>query len=43
MNKLKCSKCGYMWYPKDPNKEPKECPNCKNRSWNNIIKSKQKE
>lgn len=27
-----CSKCGYQWTPRVP--RPVECPNCKNRNWN---------
>jgi hypothetical protein len=34
-NKLKCLRCGYEWYAKDPEKPPKTCPNpkCKSSYW----------
>lgn len=35
MKKCKCKKCGYEWYPRDPKINPKECPNCKSRRWDN--------
>jgi len=28
----KCKKCGHEWLPRV--KKPKECPECKSRSWN---------
>ena len=26
---LVCNKCGWEWWPKDPDKKPKCCPHCK--------------
>lgn len=33
--KLKCKRCGHEWYPRDPHKPPKVCPNpkCKSPYW----------
>ncbi len=33
--KLKCKRCHYEWYPRDPNIMPKVCPNpeCKSPYW----------
>jgi len=33
--KLKCLRCGHEWYPRDPHKHPKVCPNpkCKSPYW----------
>lgn len=39
MEKLKCNKCGYEWYPRRP-ELPISCPSCKSREWN---KDKKKE
>ena len=32
---LKCLRCGHEWYPRDPHKHPKVCPNpkCKSPYW----------
>jgi len=30
--KKKCLKCKHEWIPRV--KDPKSCPNCKNRKWN---------
>ncbi len=32
----KCLRCNYKWVPRNPNKEPKVCPNpkCKSPYWN---------
>jgi len=35
MDKHKCLKCGYEWYPRNPEVIPKQCPNCKRMDWNN--------
>ena len=29
---LRCTKCGYEWYPRSPEK-PKVCPRCKSYRW----------
>ena len=33
MEKLKCERCGYLWWPKDPTKKPIVCPRCKSHKW----------
>ena len=32
--KLKCNKCHYEWIRRIIGAEPKECPRCKSRCWN---------
>lgn len=32
MDKLKCLKCGYSWWPRSEDK-PRLCPACKCRKW----------
>lgn len=34
--KLKCMKCKYEWYPKNPELPPKVCPVCKSRDYNKV-------
>lgn len=29
-----CNKCGYSWISRT--EDPKECPECKSRDWDNI-------
>jgi len=48
--KNKCQRCSWSWYSKDPEIEPKECPNCKSYKWKSErmesamkIKTKQKQ
>jgi len=33
--RLRCLRCGHEWYPRDPHKHPKVCPNpkCKSPYW----------
>ena len=33
---LRCERCGYEWFPKDPTQLPEVCPNrrCKSFAWN---------
>jgi len=31
---LVCKKCGWKWFPKNPDKEPRSCPFCKSYHWN---------
>jgi len=33
---LRCERCGYEWFPKDPEKLPEVCSNrkCKSFAWN---------
>lgn len=35
MPKHKCLRCGYEWYPRNPDliPMPKQCPNCKRMDW----------
>jgi hypothetical protein len=33
MKKLKCLRCHYEWWPKNPEVRPKVCPVCKHRKW----------
>ncbi len=35
-----CSKCGWKWKPKNPNKKPIACPYCKSYHWNDSKPSK---
>ena len=35
MDKQKCFKCNWEWLPRSE-KIPIECPNCKNRRWNEV-------
>ncbi len=39
IEKLKCSKCKYSWYPRT-RKPPVKCPNCQCRNWQKYIKKK---
>ncbi len=32
MKELKCLRCGHKWIPRS-DKNPKSCPDCKNRKW----------
>ena len=44
MDKCKCKKCKHEWIPRVEN--PKECPECKSREWNEedkIIVTKEDE
>jgi len=36
VEKLKCTRCGYEWWAKDPEVDPKVCanPKCKSPYWN---------
>ena len=31
--KLTCKKCKYSWIPRKKKEYIRECPNCKNRNW----------
>jgi len=31
MSKLECKRCGYKWYPKQP--DVRQCPKCKSAKW----------
>jgi len=33
IQKAKCIRCGYEWYPRSP-KQPKKCAKCGNPYWN---------
>ncbi len=39
---LRCERCGYEWFPKDPQKLPAVCSNrkCKSLVWNKPRPSK---
>ncbi|MEK6878554.1 MAG: hypothetical protein AABY22_03050 [Nanoarchaeota archaeon] len=42
-DKLKCNKCDYEWYPRNPEVRVKECPECKSRNYDtDRLKSKTK-
>lgn len=31
-----CSRCGWRWIPKSPNRRPKVCPKCKSIYWDDY-------
>ena len=35
-DKLLCLRCGHEWTPRNLNKLPKVCPNCKSTNWNRL-------
>jgi predicted Zn-ribbon and HTH transcriptional regulator len=41
MEKLKCLRCNYEWYKRTP-KDPKCCPACKSRVWDQGRKKSEK-
>lgn len=38
MEKLKCVKCGWSWWPRSE-KDPVKCPACQSRHWKNQLGS----
>jgi predicted Zn-ribbon and HTH transcriptional regulator len=42
MKKLRCNRCGYEWWPRDPTKTPAVCAKCKTPYWNKPRKYKLK-
>jgi len=38
INKLKCKRCSYEWYPRDP--DVRRCPKCKSYYWDRERKAK---
>ena len=37
-----CSRCNHEWAPRNPDKEPKVCPNCHSPYWKEPRHSEQK-
>ena len=35
IEKQKCKRCGYEWYPRSP-KTPKRCARCRSPYWNKV-------
>lgn len=39
MEKLICKRCGYEWWPREPDKVPKKCPHCTSVVWDKEKKN----
>jgi len=39
-SQLSCLRCDHLWYPRNPNNQPKFCPRCNSPYWNKLRKIK---
>lgn len=42
LEKKRCLRCGYEWFPRPTNLNPRQCPSCKSALWD-IPKKPRKE